>query len=410
MGHVEDRWFKVIKEAGGATRRVKTERHGTGMRYRVRYIAPDGRERSESFPDRAKRDAEAFLATVEVDKLRGSYIDPAAGRKPFAPFAEAWLRTHRLDESTRQSVEVRVRKHIIPYFGDRPIGAIQPSTVRDWDASLIGKLSVGSRSVAFSHLSSILTAAVDDKLIPSNPCSAKSVSKPQRVLPKVVPWQIETVSGVRAALPSRYRMTVDIGAGCGLRQGEIFGISPDDFDTDGGWLNIRRQVKQVRGRAVFGLPKNDKERQTPLPDSVARSMKAYMADFPAVSVTLPWEDPFRGGPVTVRLLLTSPRGNPIDPDTFNTWSWHKALRKVGITPTRATGMHAMRHFFASSLLDAGESIKAIAEWLGHSDPAFTLRVYTHLMVSSQGRARQAIDNLFDGPQGLHGPRTAQTHE
>jgi hypothetical protein len=168
VGRVEDRWYKVVKEPDGATRRVKT--NGTApMRYRVRYIAPDGRERSESFPDRAKRDAEAFLATVEVDKLRGSYIDPAAGQKPFAPFAEAWLRTHRLDESTRQSVEVRVRKHIIPYFGDRPIAAIQPSTVRDWEASLVGKLSVGSRSVAFSHLSSILTAAVDDKLIPQKP-------------------------------------------------------------------------------------------------------------------------------------------------------------------------------------------------------------------------------------------------
>jgi integrase len=303
-----------------------------------------------------------------------------------------------------------VRKHIIPYFGDRPIASIQPSTVRDWEASLIGKLSVGSRSVAFSHLSSILTAAVDDKLIPSNPCSAKSVSKPQRVLPKVVPWQIETVSGIRAALPPRYRLTVDIGAGCGLRQGEIFGISPDDFDMDGGWLNIRRQVKQVRGRAVFGLPKNDKERQTPLPESVARAVKTYLADFPASSVTLPWEDPFRGEPVTARLLLTSPRGNPIDPYTFNTWSWHRALGEVGITPTRSTGTHALRHFFASSLLDAGESIKAIAEWLGHTDPAFTLRVYTHLMVSSQGRARQAIDNLFDGPDGLNGPGTAQTYE
>jgi integrase len=70
-------------------------------------------------------------------------------------------------------------------------------------------------------------------------------------------------------------------------------------------------------------------------------------------------------------------------------------------------MHALRHFFASALLDAGESIKAIAEWLGHSDPAFTLRTYTHLMQSSQGRARRAIDTLFDGWNGQDGPETAQ---
>lgn len=35
------------------------------------------------------------------------------------------------------------------------------------------------------------------------------------------------------------------------------------------------------------------------------------------------------------------------------------------------GMHGLRHFFASALLDQGESIKAVAEWLGHTDPAFT---------------------------------------
>ncbi|MBW8704038.1 Tyrosine recombinase XerD [Streptomyces sp. MBT84] len=42
-------------------------------------------------------------------------------------------------------------------------------------------------------------------------------------------------------------------------------------------------------------------------------------------------------------------------------------------------MHAVRHFYASVLLDAGESIKALSQYLGHSDPGFTLKVYTHLM-------------------------------
>ncbi|MBQ1065993.1 MULTISPECIES: tyrosine-type recombinase/integrase [unclassified Micromonospora] len=59
-------------------------------------------------------------------------------------------------------------------------------------------------------------------------------------------------------------------------------------------------------------------------------------------------------------------------------------------------MHALRHFYASSLLDAGESIKALASYLGHADPGFTLRVYTHLMPASEERTRKAIDNLFRG--------------
>lgn len=57
---------------------------------------------------------------------------------------------------------------------------------------------------------------------------------------------------------------------------------------------------------------------------------------------------------------------------------------------REHGMHALGHFYASVLLDAGESIKALAEYLGHSDPGLTLTVYAHLMPSSRDRARKAL--------------------
>ena len=67
--------------------------------------------------------------------------------------------------------------------------------------------------------------------------------------------------------------------------------------------------------------------------------------------------------------------------------------------TRANGTHALRHFFASALLDGGESIRAVSEYLGHADPGFTLRTYTHLMPSSAERTRKAIDAVFASRKG-----------
>jgi len=64
---------------------------------------------------------------------------------------------------------------------------------------------------------------------------------------------------------------------------------------------------------------------------------------------------------------------------------------------REHGMHALRHFYASVLLEAGENIKAISEYLGHADPAMTLRVYAHLMPSSRERTRKAIDAVLSLP-------------
>ncbi|MFD8813851.1 hypothetical protein ACFV23_20735 [Streptomyces sp. NPDC059627] len=57
-------------------------------------------------------------------------------------------------------------------------------------------------------------------------------------------------------------------------------------------------------------------------------------------------------------------------------------------------MHALRYFYASVLLDAGENIRALSSYLGHADPGFTLRTYTHLMPSSEGRIRKAVDELY----------------
>lgn len=58
-------------------------------------------------------------------------------------------------------------------------------------------------------------------------------------------------------------------------------------------------------------------------------------------------------------------------------------------------MHALRHFYASVLLDAGENVKALSLYLGHSVPGFTLRVYTHLMPSSETRTLES--HLRDVP-------------
>jgi hypothetical protein len=49
-------------------------------------VGPDGTEKSQSFPDRPKRRAEAWLSNIEADMTRGDYIDPTAGKVTFAQY------------------------------------------------------------------------------------------------------------------------------------------------------------------------------------------------------------------------------------------------------------------------------------------------------------------------------------
>jgi integrase len=86
-------------------------------------------------------------------------------------------------------------------------------------------------------------------------------------------------------------------------------------------------------------------------------------------------------------------------NSVNDYVWKPALRAAGIPAIRENGMHALRHWFASVPLDAGTSIKALAEHLGHVDPGFTLRIYTHMMPESEDRSRKAIDRALRGMPG-----------
>ncbi|MDI5969499.1 site-specific integrase [Streptomyces sp. SL13] len=403
-GHIQDRWFKTETTDDGKEVRVKTDRHGTGLRYRARYIGPDGTEKSKSFPDRQKRLAEEWLNHIEADMSRGQYIDPKASRTTFQQYAERWLGHHGADPNTGFSMESQLRLHAFPYIGSRPLGSFQPAHIRDWLAQLESAGVVGSYArVIYSNVRSVLSAAVDDTLLPRNPCAARSVKAPAVDPKRVVPWTAERVFAVQAAMPERYRAMVDLGAGCGIRQGEILGATVDalDFETD--TVHVVQQLKLSRSKAVFAPPKGGKLRDVPLPAPVAAALRAHMERFPPVNITLPWK--VANGPlVTKRLLFTGPLGGHVWRSSLNPDVWKPALAAAGVIPeprgteeyaaAREHGMHALRHFYASVLLDAGENVKALAEYLGHSDPGLTLRVYAHLMPSSRERTRSAIATAF----------------
>lgn len=100
-------------------------------------------------------------------------------------------------------------------------------------------------------------------------------------------------------------------------------------------------------------------------------------------------------PTSVRLLATGEAGRVYTGDLFTKTVWEGAFRAAKVVRVKQVeGMHALRHFYASTLLANGVSIKELATYLGHADPGFTLRVYTHLVPSSHKRARLAIDTVF----------------
>lgn len=398
VAHVEDRWVRTTKGPDGKKVRERREdRDGKGRRYRVRYIDPDGKECSRSF-DR-KEDADNFRSTVDADILRGTYLDPAAGRITLRKYTEGWVASRSWDAGTRQVVMARVNGHILPGLGSHRLEhlARRPTLVSGWLAGL--PLGALYKRHVLGTLSAILGAAVDDGVIARNPCRAASVQPPKLPKRKLVPWDSATVAAMRAELPERYRAMLDTGAGAGLRQGEIIGLPLNGVQFLRHNIRVRLQIRLINGKLVFALPKGGRERDVPLSESLSFALSAHLAAFPAVKVTLPWMEP--GGKLrSETLVFTSSRG-AIHRNGFNADVWGPARQRAGLPGNRENGMHALRHYFASIMLAGGVDIGALSEYLGHHDPGFTLRVYRHLIPSDAERARKAVEAALlaaDGPE------------
>ncbi|GAA4667125.1 hypothetical protein GCM10023214_71220 [Amycolatopsis dongchuanensis] len=85
-------------------------------------------------------------------------------------------------------------------------------------------------------------------------------------------------------------------------------------------------------------------------------------------------------------------------DLFTKVVWRETFRTAAIKYRWPRGrMHALRHFYASTLLARAVSITELADYLGHTDPGFKLRTYTHLVPSSHQRARETVDAVFGRP-------------
>jgi len=282
MGHIQDRWYKTVNDpAGGKAIRVKTDLFGKGLRYKVRYLDPDGNEKSKIYPDRCKKQAKNFLIEVESNKREGKYVDPRAGRIKLRKQAENWIKAQSTDGATREVLRSRLKSQIYLHFGNLPINSVTATTVRDWLGTLEEKkLSANYKMVLFTTLSSVMDSAVEDRLITINPCKGKSIKRPTSPSPNIVVWPEERLRTIQVGLSDRFRIICTIGAGCGLRQGEILGLSLDDADDDGMTLHVQRQIRVVNRTLVFALPKGGKKRRVPLSSGVLAALRTHARAFP----------------------------------------------------------------------------------------------------------------------------------
>jgi integrase len=426
---VYDRWHcdpepgaQPCKCGRGRNRLYPSAVHLKGDRWQVRWRNPAGKQKKRNFAERDGKDperyADAFDKVIAASILNRTYIDPSAGEVTLQEYAEQLRKARKIhNEETAADLEGRLRLHVYegepesgltprgaPSIGQHPMGllASRPSIVAAW-AAAIPLSPIRARHV-MGDVSYVFRVGVADSVVQRDPLRMEGVPWPKGGPAPARPWSLAQLEAMRAELPERYAVLLDIGAATGQRQGEMLGLGTDDVDwlkRDDPRVRVVRQLKFLGGIPYFAPLKNRKPHSAPLTPELKTRLAAHLERFPAVAVTLPWHDPEDkqrdGKPVTVRLIVTGPSGRPVLGNSLNN-TWRRAARRAGVTPEdgspRADGCHALRHTFVSVQLRRGVDIVRVAEFIGDSVKT-VVDTYAHFMPGGDdGDARAAVDEFF----------------
>ncbi|ADG99365.1 integrase family protein [Segniliparus rotundus DSM 44985] len=188
----------------------------------------------------------------------------------------------------------------------------------------------------------------------------------------------------------------------GLRRGEISGLTWGDVDFEAQEVAVRSSRVCVGGKVIEqdSLKSRSSKRTlkgTPVLMAELRAAKARQA----AERLAHGEDYNDGG-----WVACDERGNPYRPDTL-TRKFAKLQKRAGTK--NVIRLHDARHTCATIMHYQGVPAASVCAWLGHANPAITMRIYTHpsagaieQVAESYGRVVTFCDNEPPAPQGPAG--------
>jgi integrase len=345
-----------------------------------------------------KKAADAFAATTHVEVRAGTHVADSAS-VTVAEAGKLWLTSAaaaELERSTLDQYRQHLRLHIEPVIGRTKLSQLNAPTIRAFEDKLRGKecSPVMVRYVVRS-LGALLADAQERGLIVRNPVRelrghrhrGKGGNKQDRRNGKLkVGVDIPTPDEIKriiAAATGKWRPLLLLAIFTGLRASELRGLRWEDVDFTKSELHVRQRADRFN---AIGPPKTvASERTVPLPPMVVTTLREWKLKCPRNDGKL-W------------LVFPNGEGNV---------EWHTNLILRGLQPTlikagvtvrakdaqgrpavdqdgkpvleaKYTGLHALRHFYASWCASIGLTMKMVQTRMGHSNIAVTMDTYTHI--------------------------------
>jgi integrase len=375
----------------------KTAAGDTKEAWIVDYVDQQGDRHIKTFS--LKKDANAYADSVGVGVREGTHT-PDSKSVTVAEAGRRWIETGEqegLERTTLEQYRQHLDIHIRPYLGKVKLSQLTAPVVRDFqDKLLSGKPAPGQetaerRSQAMvrkiiGSLGSILVDAQERGLVQQNVVRSLKARRRRGTAAKAdkrakgklkigvdipTPQEIKAIIG---ALEGHWRPLLLTAIFTGLRASELRGLRWQDVDLGKGVLHVRQRADRFN---VIGKPKSEAgERTVPMPPIVANTLKEHRLCCPKGELGLVF--PNGNGNVESHANIINRALVPVQ---------IKAGVVNGQGRAKYTGLHALRHFYASWCInrkaDGGQELtpKAAQARLGHASIVMTLDRYGHLFPS-----------------------------
>jgi integrase len=351
-----------------------------GLRFRAY-----GKRRYQGLGKMSRGEAEAELRHLLADIERGIWRAPAAPAPVVAPteiptfheFASEWFEAHKGEWRPNTQVDYawQLSNHLLPYFAGHRLSEISIEEVDRYRSFKVreGVLSAASINKTITRLGQILELAKEYKKIPDNPARGKNrrlkVSKPPAVwidraehaaalLDAAGELDREAPYG-RRHVPRRLMLATLLFAG--LRLGELTALRWRDVDLAANRITVVESKTDAGTMRTVDLLPVLRDELTEY--KASRHASAAELVFPTAKGRQFGASNIRRRVLDKAVERANERLDEID----------EVPLPDGLTP------HKLRHSFASLLVALGEDPGSVMDQMGHTDAAFTLRVYRHGM-------------------------------